>query len=172
MWGLSPEITIMGAALAGDGLPSREAQKVIAGKRTGLCICIGEREDYFTFNAKFSEIGYQPAALTMMPKGRREQITKNVLGPDAIKAGKPSNGVFLALLALHQGASLALMSGFSLTQGGHRYNSLGLPREHADADRQLLAMAVRQGLPVSTTDEKFSSESGVPMFRAPLQRIA
>ena len=171
-WGLVPEITIMGAALAGNGLPSREAQRVITGKATDFCICIGEREDIFQFRAKFRELSYTPRILSMMPKTRREQITEQVLGAEALKAGKPSNGVFLALLALHRGATFALMSGFSLTRGGHKYNALDLPREHIDADRQLLDMAVKQQLPLFTNDPQFASESRVPLYTVPVARSA
>jgi hypothetical protein len=84
---------------------------------------------------------------------------------DAYDASKPpSNGIFLALLALHLGASRILMSGFSLSRIGHAYNTLDLPRRHVDGDTLALRRIVQSGLPIFTNDERFARESGLPLI--------
>jgi len=84
---------------------------------------------------------------------------------DAYDRGRPpSNGIFLALLALHLGARRILMSGFSLSRTGHAYNTLNLRRVHIEGDTLALRRIAGLGLPIFTNDERFSRESGLPLI--------
>jgi hypothetical protein len=109
-------------------------------------------------------LGYRYRSLTVLDMRHRSHVMAGVLG-DAYDAGKPpSNGIFLALLALHLGASRILISGFSLSKAGHAYNRLDLPRRHLDGDTLALRRIVASALPVYTNDERFSRESGLPLL--------
>ena len=94
----------------------------------------------------------------------RGRIMQGLLGDAYDERQPPSNGVFLALLALHLGANRILMSGFSLSKTGHAYNTLNLDRRHLDGDTAALRRIVALGLPVFTNDERFSRESGLPLI--------
>ncbi|WP_153114685.1 hypothetical protein [Rhodocyclus tenuis] len=107
---------------------------------------------------------YRYGTLKLLNTMRRVEVMEEVLQMSLADAEKPSNGIFLAFLALHLGARRVVMSGFSLSKAGHAYNKLNFLRGHVDADRFVLARAVSIGLPIFTTDSEFSAESGVPLL--------
>jgi len=107
---------------------------------------------------------YRYRSLTVLDMSQRSQIMAGLLGDAYDEHDPPSNGIFLALLALHLGASRILMSGFSLSKAGHAYNNLNLRRRHLDGDAAALRRIVASRLPVFTNDECFSRESGLPLI--------
>jgi hypothetical protein len=109
-------------------------------------------------------LGYGYRSLTVLHMRSRGQILQAMLGDAYQAANPPSNGIFLALLALHLGASRVLMSGFSLTRTGHAYNELNLQRRHVDGDTLALNRVAAMKLPVFTNDERFAHESGLPLI--------
>lgn len=170
-WGMTPALTIFGNTFVHVTPSNREARKVLQGRRTGQLLGIGERKKYFYFKRVLRELGYSAQSLSLLTPAFRDEITTSLIGRGAGDTGKASNGIFLALLALHLGADEVLMSGFSLTRHGHAYNDKGLPRQHIDADRNVLAEIARQGLPIRTNDPEFAAESGLPLVPAEPSRV-
>jgi hypothetical protein len=162
-WGLQPEITLFGFSFVHTTAANAETRKVLSGKGTRQLLCIGARKHYFHYRRLTREMGYTYDRLTMISTEDRTGITEQVTGVGGEETGKASNGIFLALLCLHLGASQVVMGGFSLTQHGHAYNDKGLPREHIDADRTVLARSLKAGLRIATNDPRFSAESGLPL---------
>jgi hypothetical protein len=106
-------------------------------------------------------LGYRYERLIFLSPEQRAAVIRDVLGEKDIK---PSNGVFLAALALYLGSPRVVVSGFSFTTAGHAYNDLNLPRNHVNADATALTAAVTRGLPIFTNDPVFAKESGLPLI--------
>jgi hypothetical protein len=106
--------------------------------------------------------GYR--SLTVLHMHSRGQIMGQLIGDAYDAANPPSNGIFLALLALHLGATRILMSGFSLSRTGHAYNQLNLQRRHVDGDTLALQRIAARKLPIFTNDERFARECGLPLI--------
>jgi hypothetical protein len=143
------------------------ARQVLRGLSTGHLIVMSHKvsaSHRLLIGLRLRWLGYRYRSLTVLDMHDRGCVMQKLLG-DAYDASKPpSNGIFLALLAVHLGASRVLMSGFSLTRSGHVYNTLDLPRRHLDADTLALRRIVAAGLPVYTNDERFARESGLPLI--------
>ena len=163
-WGLRPELTLFGLSFVHTTPANAEARKVLSGKGTHQLLCIGARKHYFHYKRLTRELGYTYDRLTIMTPKDRADITRRLIGVSDDETGRASNGIFLALLCLYLGAPQVVMGGFSLTQHGHAYNDKGLRREHIDADRAVLALALKAGLRIATNDPRFSAESGLPLF--------
>jgi hypothetical protein len=162
-WGLEPEITLFGLSFVHTTPANAETRKVLSGKRTRQLLCIGARKHYFHYRRVTRQLGYGYDRLTTITPKDRADITRSVIGVSNDETGRASNGIFLAILCLHLGASEVVMGGFSLTQHGHAYNDKGHFREHIDADRAVLARAAKAGLRIATNDPRFSAESGLPL---------
>jgi hypothetical protein len=110
-------------------------------------------------------LGYGFERLFWLSEAERRETVGAVVGNDLAARAKPSNGVFLAILALARGCPKVVMTGFSLSTAGHAYNKLNHPRNHTDADRELLrAITLRTELPVFANDRSFAEETGLPLF--------
>jgi hypothetical protein len=148
------------------------ARSLLKGKRTRNLVVIKEYRSVWRTRLtrlpftrlRLFLLQYRYARFSTITPRQRSAIVSSVLGADIPEQIKPSSGIFLAFLALHLGASRVLMSGFSLTQDGHAYNTLNLRREHAGEDRELLARAIAAGLPIYTNSREFSLESNVPFL--------
>jgi len=165
-----PDITLMSGQMLGDDPVNQEAKRVLHGLSTGELWLIerGITKDAAIEVLRSMNYGYR--ALHVMTRRQRSRITYRQLGVDAASGTgeeKISTGVFAALLALEQGASLVVLSGISLSADGHAYNDLGHLRHHVTSDRRALALAIERGLPIFTVCPAFSEASGVPMWERP-----
>ncbi|TPI12458.1 hypothetical protein FJW06_17000 [Mesorhizobium sp. B4-1-3] len=77
---------------------------------------------------------------------------------------KISTGAFAILLARFAGFAPVVVSGFSLSQAGHGYDTRNAFRYHADEDAALLRLVVRRGEPIYAEDRDFAAETGLPWW--------
>ncbi|MEI9403146.1 hypothetical protein [Mesorhizobium argentiipisi] len=78
---------------------------------------------------------------------------------------KISTGVFAIMLARFAGFAPVVVSGFSLSQAGHGYDTRNAFRYHADEDAALLRLVVRRGEPIYAEDRDFAAETGLPLWQ-------
>ncbi|MBZ9809379.1 MULTISPECIES: hypothetical protein [unclassified Mesorhizobium] len=78
---------------------------------------------------------------------------------------KISTGAFAIILARFAGFAPVVVSGFSLSQAGHGYDTRNAFRYHADEDAALLRRVVRRGEPIYAEDKDFAAESGLPLWQ-------
>ncbi|AMY04201.1 hypothetical protein AB0V79_29555 [Mesorhizobium ciceri] len=76
-----------------------------------------------------------------------------------------STGAFAVMLARFAGFAPVVVSGFSLSQAGHGYDSRNAFRYHADEDADLLRRVARRGEPIYAEDRDFARESGLPLWQ-------
>ena len=164
----TPVMTLMNRSVVKSSLNSSvAARKVLRGLATDNLVVLNNKDSprhRLLTAVRLWWLGYRYRSLTLLSTRYREQIMAGVLGDAYDQSTPPSNGIFLALLALHLGASRVLMSGFSLSKTGHAYNDLNLRRRHLDGDTAALRRIVELGLPILTNDERFSRESGLPLI--------
>ena len=163
--GLVPDITLFGAGVLHRAAENIEAKRAIAGLRTRHLVRVGSTATR-GFARKLKWADYRYDALSLLNGDDREQMLAFFLGADVLSLGKPSNGIYLALLCLRLGASEVVMTGFSLSTAGHSYNQSGRLRYHAEFDRTMLLRFKERCLPVSTNDPSFAHESGLTLVEA------
>ncbi|MBZ9919083.1 hypothetical protein LB579_15290 [Mesorhizobium sp. BR1-1-7] len=78
---------------------------------------------------------------------------------------KISTGAFAIILARFAGFAPVVVSGFSLSQAGHGYDTRNAFRYHANEDAALLRRVVRRGEPIYAEDKEFATESGLPLWQ-------
>ncbi|MBZ9943602.1 hypothetical protein LB533_21170 [Mesorhizobium sp. BR1-1-13] len=78
---------------------------------------------------------------------------------------KISTGAFAIILARFAGFAPVVVSGFSLSQAGHGYDTRNAFRYHADEDAALLRRVVRRGEPIYAEDKDFAAETGLPLWQ-------
>ncbi|MBZ9953026.1 MULTISPECIES: hypothetical protein [unclassified Mesorhizobium] len=78
---------------------------------------------------------------------------------------KISTGAFAIILARFAGFAPVVVSGFSLSQAGHGYDTRNAFRYHANEDAALLGRVVRRGEPIYAEDKDFAAESGLPLWQ-------
>ncbi|MCA0000569.1 MULTISPECIES: hypothetical protein [unclassified Mesorhizobium] len=78
---------------------------------------------------------------------------------------KISTGAFAIILARFAGFAPVVVSGFSLSQAGHGYDTRNAFRYHANEDAALLRRVVRRGEPIYAEDKDFAAESGLPLWQ-------
>lgn len=164
----APIMTLMNRSILKSSIASGvAARRVLRGRSTDhLVVMSHESNDKqrLIIALRLWWLGYRYRSLTVLDMRQRNQIMAALLGDIYDESKPPSNGIFLALLALYLGASRILMSGFSLSRAGHAYNTLDLPRRHLDADALALERIVALGLPIYTNDGRFARESGLPLI--------
>jgi hypothetical protein len=163
-----PVMTLMNRSVLKSSIRSGvAARQVLRGLATGHLVVMSHEvnpKQRLLIVLRLWWIRYRYRSLTLLDMRSREDIMQEMLG-EAFDASKPpSNGLFLALLALRLGASRVLMSGFSLSRAGHAYNDLQLPRRHLDGDAAALRHIVASEWPIYTNDQRFSRESGLPLI--------
>ena len=167
-WGLGdPDVTLFGTTVLGMRASNREAQRVLRGRRTRLLVMVSDGSNPLVHRFNLWRTGYHCDRSLMLTTRQRAEIFGAVLGKTLDPALKPSNGVFLALIALYLGAPEIMMTGFSLSSAGHGYNTANHTRHHKEADAAVLGEMARLALPVSTNDLRFSHESGLALRAAP-----
>jgi hypothetical protein len=165
--GSEPDITLMSGQMLGNEPVNREAKRVLRGRSTGELWLIERGISAAAAAALLREMDFTYRALRLITPRQRSRITHRQLGIDASAGSgeqKISTGTFAALLALEQGATAIVLSGFSLSDAGHAYNRLGHKRYHVDSDRAALQVAVERRLPIYTVCPDFSQASGVPLW--------
>jgi hypothetical protein len=164
----TPALTLMNRSVLKSSIVSGVAARdVLRGRTTGHLVVMSHKVSarhrlIIALRLRWLRYGYR--SLTVLHMDSRGRIFEALLGDAYDAATPPSNGIFLALLALHLGASRILMSGFSLSRSGHAYNRLNLQRRHVDADALALHRIASSKLPVFTNDERFARESGLPLI--------
>ena len=99
--------------------------------------------------------------------------TKNTIATDV--SGRPlvspilgergvSNGMFAVMLALKQGASTVVMSGFSTNSGWFHNKSLNVKRNHVFMDSLACKCILERGLPVFASDPEFARATGLRLW--------
>lgn len=156
-----PDLTLFGKAVLQKRAVNREAQQAIRGLSTGAVIW-QNRKNFL--RVRLSLLGYSYSRIHVLDEQARMRVIADAVGRKVGRDARPSNGVLLALLCLHLGGSLVVMTGFSLTQAGHAYNDKGRDRNHVVEDREVLAAALARGARIYTSDPLFSSESGIPLY--------
>ena len=164
----TPFMTLMNRSVLKSGIVSGvAAREVLRGLASDNLVVVSHKASYkhrLLIALRLWWLRYRYRSLTVLDMRHRSQIMEGLLGDAYDQSTPPSNGIFLALLALHVGASRILMSGFSLSKTGHAYNKLNLERRHLDGDTLALRRIAASGLPIFTNDERFSRESGLPLI--------
>ncbi|TPJ20021.1 hypothetical protein FJW04_01355 [Mesorhizobium sp. B2-7-3] len=78
---------------------------------------------------------------------------------------KISTGAFAIMLTRFAGFAPVVVSGFSLSQAGHGYDTRNAFRYHADEDADLLRLVVSRGEPIYAEDRDFAAETGLPLWQ-------
>jgi hypothetical protein len=155
----SPDVTLMGTSI----LRNKDAQEVLRGKRTGTLICVRDKKHRDPARIRLAFLKYSYSGFFFLTRQERLRLLSEMVGESVASPARPSNGVILALLALHLGCEKVIMTGFSLTKDGHAYNNKGCVRGHKEQDRHILGKVVQRKLPIFTNQPDFSAESGIPL---------
>lgn len=159
-----PDMTLFGTTVLGMRESNRAAQAVLRGRHTRLLVMVRDGSNPLLHSFNLWRIGYRYDRRVLLTTAQRASMFEAVLGKSMGSVAKPSNGIFLALIALHLGAPKVLMTGFSLSKAGHGYNAANHPRNHAGADARILAELVRRDAPIFANDPEFASESGLRLL--------
>lgn len=164
-WPVSdPDMTLFGTTVLGMRKSNRAAQAVLRGRHTRLLVMVRDGSNPLVHSFNLWRIGYRHDRRVLLSTAQRADLFEAVLGKSLGSVAKPSNGIFLVLIALHLGAPKVLMTGFSLSKAGHGYNASNHPRNHAGADADILAELVRREAPVFANDPDFARESGLRLL--------
>lgn len=161
-----PDLTLFGTTVLGMRKSNRAAQAVLRGRHTRLLVMVRDGSNPLLHSFNLWRIGYRYDRRVLLSTSQRGEIFEAVLGKSLGSVAKPSNGIFLVLIALHLGAPKVLMTGFSLSKAGHGYNDANHPRNHAGADAEILAELARREAPVFANDPEFARESGLRLLPA------
>lgn len=159
----APDVTLFGTTVLGLRPANRAAQRALRRLHTHHLVLIRDDSNPLVHNFNLWRSGYRYDRLTILSTEDRYAIIVDLLGEVVGTNAKPSNGIVLALLALHVGAPRVVMTGFSLSKDGHSYNTANHYRGHLDSDRAVLAEIRHRGLPIVTNDPAFAEEGGLAL---------
>jgi hypothetical protein len=163
-WGLDrPALTLFGTTVLGMRPSNRAAQNVLRGHKTGCLIVMRDGSNRLVHEFNLWRMGYHYERRAWLDTDTRLAMLRSMVG-DELARMKPSNGIVLALLALFLGAPRVVMAGFSLGQTGHAYNAANHPRNHVDADREVLRGIVARQLPITTTSAELAAATGIQII--------
>ncbi|RWB65575.1 hypothetical protein [Mesorhizobium sp.] len=111
---------------------------------------------------------YRYDTLQALTKWQLANIVWRLSGKYHVSGGwhrKISTGAFAIILARFAGFAPVVVSGFSLSQAGHGYDTRNAFRYHADEDAALLRRVVRRGEPIYAEDRDFAAESGLTLWQ-------
>lgn len=160
----SPNITLLGASVLKNQPANREAQAVLKARGTETLISIRGRRRFSLARFHLARLGYTFDRFCLISGSERLDFISSVLDERIGVNLKPSNGVALAFICLHLGAAGVVMTGFSLSRGGHAYNDKNRPRQHTAEDRELLRRSAVKGVPIYAGSVEFAQESGIPLY--------
>ncbi len=163
----APAVTVISGQMLGQKPANVEAKRVLAGHSTGAIIFIERGFSMAEARAQFSAMKYRYAGIHPLSFHQREKMVRQILkadyGPGSGEK-KISTGLFAAVLALYLGGAPVVMSGFSLKNDGHAYNSQGHRREHKETDTRVLAIIRDAGLAIYAADPVFAQQSGLRLY--------
>ena len=111
---------------------------------------------------------YRYGTLQALTRWQLANIVWRLSGKYHVSRGwhrKISTGAFAIMLARFAGFAPVVVSGFSLSQAGHGYDTRNAFRYHADEDADLLRRVVKRGEPIYAEDRDFAAESGLPLWQ-------
>lgn len=162
-WGLDvPALTLFGTTVLGMRPSNRAAQRVLSGRHTRCLVTMEDGSNRLVHEFNLWRMGYRYDRRTGLDTPSRFAMLSSMVGSDLAQM-KPSNGIVLALLALFLGAPRVVMAGFSLEQTGHAYNSENHPRNHVDADSEVLRGIAARQFPVATTSLQIAEATGLTL---------
>lgn len=160
----TPDLTLFGAGVLKSNPVNIEAQKVLAGRRTRSLIMMKGRHRFSYGPFKLAMMGYAYETFHFLNRDLGLNVVSHLLGEEVPWSQRPSTGITLAFLSLYLGGREAVMTGFSLTSGGHAYNDSGRERRHSSDDAMWLRKAAAASVPLYTIDPIFAAESGLPLY--------
>lgn len=163
-----PDLTVWRGHLFAESELNADARARLQGRRT-RCLLVDARlrgrQDEFTRNIR--ELRFAADRIVFCDRYHRARVYKEVISGYCglgRALDRPSNGLYATVLALRLGASPVVISGISLSQGGHAYRERDIPRLHAEQDEAALRALAGLGRPVFTTDPEVSARTGVPLW--------
>lgn len=166
---ITPDVTLLGAAVLRNKPVNKEAKEVLRGRQTRSLVLIEGNQVPDRQRLRLLQIGYSYDTITFLSKKDRADCIKWATSID--DGVWPSNGIALGLICLYLGAEKIVYSGFSLSQAGHFYNDQNRPRLHVDADKRVIDHALTNRLPLFTNQKQFSAESGIPLLAETLPAV-
>ncbi len=168
-WGLGPpDVTFLQTnQIEGMTDNARAVRSVLYGQRTRLLYVLRWKHSLDRLRRGLTAFDYRYEELQLVSRYRRMGIYKAVLGRKNIEIDnemKFSNGITAVLYAAASGAQQIILTGIDPASKGHVYNGLGLPRLHANADREVLQELQARGFPLSTTDADVAGAVGLPLW--------
>ena len=161
-WGRPrPDLTLFGTTVLGLRPSNRAAQQVLGRRGTGCLVRMTDGSTTLIHDFNLWRMRYMADRVVPLDIAARRDLLAGVVGEAVADRLKPSNGVYLTALAIALGATDIVMAGFSLTAAGHAYNDANHPRNHVDADREVLLALVALGVSVATTSGAFADASGL-----------
>jgi hypothetical protein len=144
----------------------RKAWDDIAGLSSGAVIWISKRpllRERLSNRASWRHHADRWCRMSDSERMRMLEACLNLSIP-AEGLAQPTNGVVAIVLALACGARRVIVSGISLTEGGHSYNDREEARRQVEPDRSALAR-IRDLYPqVVTTEAGLARETGLPLL--------
>lgn len=169
-WGIGkPHVTIMSAHMLGHSAVNIEGKHALRNGSTGLLVLTADDMERVNLTQhRLREINYNYESIIVLSPAQRAKIARRAAGTHIMLLGgerKSSTGIFAAALALYLGNKPVVLSGFSLSEGGHAYSASAHPRKHVAADKFALGRLVSNNSELSTSDAAFSIESGLALHR-------
>ncbi len=164
-----PTLTVLSADTLGELESNREAQRVLAGRRTRNLLVVAHPAEWAERGPGLKAMGYSAARLYRVTPRFRSRVVRAATGDDAGRGDaehvKVSNGVYAICQALALGAPEVVVAGFSLTSGGHAYNALEHKRLHVGPDGRAFAALAERAPNVYAASELLAAELGLPAWR-------
>ncbi len=153
----SPDLTIRA---------EKKSWKEIYGLRSRALLWISKKPLFYQRLQALDSFKHKANAVRRITVDDRDDFMRAVLKtefPSNEHENRPSNGIFAIAYALACGASEVIVSGFSLTQGGHSYNDINKRRRHIDPDKVALINFAENNFPVSTTEADLAKITGLQL---------
>jgi hypothetical protein len=174
-WGLGPpDVTLMQLnQIEGTSKNARAVRRVLEGHRTRTLYVMRWKYSMGRLKRGLAAFDYGYDELQKVNRYRRMALYEAVLGRQNIEVnneGKSSNGVTAVLYAAASGAPAIIITGIDPTSNGHVYNELGLPRLHANTDREILQEVRTRGFPLYTADPHVATSINLPLWDGEIRR--
>lgn len=164
-----PTLTVLSVDTLGGLESNREAQRVLAGRRTCNLLVVASPLEWNERSSKLKDMGYFAGRLCRVTTRFRSRVVRAATGDDAgrgdAESVKVSNGVYAICQALALGAPEVVVAGFSLTSGGHAYNARGHKRLHVAPDARAFAALATRAPNVYAATDALAVELGLPAWR-------
>jgi hypothetical protein len=163
-----PDLTVFRDGIGVIGLHSEKVWKSLTGRSTSHVLAImGSADDRGLVHGTMRDHDYAAGGVTELSRHVRGAVILELTGRYLVSLSSHmglSNGLFAALLAVKLGGNPVVMSGFSFQGGWYFDPGFASKREHVSGDAIACKAIVERGLPVFTSDAKFSEDSGIPLW--------